>query len=200
MDHWIGVDLDGTLAQYAGWTADGYPIGDPIPAMWDRVYSWLKEGKVVKIFTARASEEHQIPKIKEWFKKHSLPDLEITNVKDYWMTELWDDRAHRVEWNTGRQLSVTSLSSPKEMQIYHTFHLLQSEFNEVYGENRVSKQLIEISGMMEHPRRVCEFPSGSVFGKVDPTILYVLLSKLYLQVFNLLPDSLDETDELRGDL
>ena len=48
---WIGVDLDGTLAVYYDWEI----IGDPIPLMVERVQQWLKEGKHVKIFTARVS-------------------------------------------------------------------------------------------------------------------------------------------------
>ena len=34
--------------------------------------------------------------------KNGLPDLEITNVKDYYMERLYDDRAIRVQRNTGR--------------------------------------------------------------------------------------------------
>lgn len=49
---WIGVDLDGTLAEYHGWPPDG-SIGAPIPAMIERVKQWLDEGKDVRIFTAR---------------------------------------------------------------------------------------------------------------------------------------------------
>ena len=49
---WIGVDLDGTLAYYDHWRGPHH-IGDPIPAMLNRVKSWLAEGKDVRIFTAR---------------------------------------------------------------------------------------------------------------------------------------------------
>lgn len=38
---WIGVDLDGTLAEYHGW-GNG-EIGDPVPAMLERVKKWLAE-------------------------------------------------------------------------------------------------------------------------------------------------------------
>ena len=33
---WIGADLDGTLAEYHGWSADG-SIGNPVPDMVERV-------------------------------------------------------------------------------------------------------------------------------------------------------------------
>lgn len=43
---WIGVDLDGTLAEYHGW--DDGRIGAPIPKMVQRVKQWLAEGKEVR--------------------------------------------------------------------------------------------------------------------------------------------------------
>ena len=49
---WIGVDLDGTLAEYNGWQGPAN-IGAPIPAMVERVKAWLEEGRDVRIFTAR---------------------------------------------------------------------------------------------------------------------------------------------------
>lgn len=42
---WIGVDLDGTLAHYDGWKGADH-IGEPIPAMVERVKQWLSEGPV----------------------------------------------------------------------------------------------------------------------------------------------------------
>ena len=101
---WIGVDLDGTLAKYESWEKNGETIGEPVPEMLFRVKNWVVNGKTVKIFTARASVSDQIPPIKEWCKKHGLGDLEVTNVKDFGMIELWDDRAVAVEMNTGRVL------------------------------------------------------------------------------------------------
>lgn len=37
---WIGVDLDGTLAEYLGWQGMGH-IGEPIAPMVERVKAWL---------------------------------------------------------------------------------------------------------------------------------------------------------------
>jgi hypothetical protein len=100
---WIGVDLDRTLAHYEKWV-DIYTIGEPIPKMVRRIKHWIREGKTVKIFTARASQEpiEDISKaIGDWTEKHMGTRLEVTCRKDMYMTQLWDDIAVRVEVNTG---------------------------------------------------------------------------------------------------
>ncbi len=113
---WIGVDLDGTLAEYHGWPADG-GVGRPISAMVERVKRWLREGKDVRIFTARVSPpshgvtedeiQEQYELISDWCVCHVGVLLPITCVKDRGMILLFDDRCARVEANTGRILSVT---------------------------------------------------------------------------------------------
>jgi hypothetical protein len=102
---WIGVDLDGTLAYYDEWKGPEH-IGPPIPIMVDRVRLWLSEGSEVKIFTARCSDRPtlSVPAIKAWCLTHIGVELEVTNIKDFKMKELWDDRAIRVETNTGHVL------------------------------------------------------------------------------------------------
>ena len=100
-DAWIGVDLDGTLARYTKWKGSTH-IGSPIPRMVRRVRRWVSHGKKVKIFTARADDEKSVNAIKKWLKDNDLPDLEITNLKDQHMTEIWDDRAVSVQKNTGK--------------------------------------------------------------------------------------------------
>ncbi len=97
---WIGVDLDGTLAFYDGWRGP-YHIGEPIWPMFDRVTSWVSEGRTVKIFTARADDPEQVKHIHAWLKQWGLPRLEVTNKKDRQMIELWDDRAVAVVPNKG---------------------------------------------------------------------------------------------------
>jgi hypothetical protein len=101
MGAWIGVDLDGTLAEYnphVGTTS----IGNPVPAMVDRVKAWIGNGQTVKIFTARVCDgEKSRDAIEKWCEEHIGQKLEITNVKDYGMIELWDDRVVRVKTNTG---------------------------------------------------------------------------------------------------
>jgi len=113
---WIGVDLDGTLAEHY-WPQKGpyepTRIGDPIPAMVERVRGWLAEGREVRIFTARVGLIGSAPgfdnddidpivhAIWEWTEKYVGHRLDATCMKDYKMIELWDDRAVRVVVNTG---------------------------------------------------------------------------------------------------
>lgn len=102
-EKWIGVDLDGTLAEYHGWHGPT-DIGDPIPLMMTRVLAWIESGVEVRICTARASNPKMVPPVREWLKKHGLGQLTITNEKDYNMIALWDDRAIQVETNTGKRI------------------------------------------------------------------------------------------------
>lgn len=106
---WIGVDLDGTLAQYSGWRGLDH-IGAPVPVMLARVKHWLAEGYCVKIFTARASEgEKGIAPVKKWLVENGLPELDVTNQKDFAMIEFWDDRAIQVVSGTGRPFLSPSI-------------------------------------------------------------------------------------------
>ncbi|MEI7638711.1 MAG: hypothetical protein WCJ37_15480 [Syntrophus sp. (in: bacteria)] len=108
IEFWIGVDLDGTLAEYHGWIGIHH-IGKAITPMVERVQRWIDEGKKVKIFTARASEGPAATEfIHAWLDKQGLPKLEVTNVKDFGMTELWDDRCVSIATNTG-QIKITLL-------------------------------------------------------------------------------------------
>lgn len=111
---WIGVELDGTLAEYHGWQGVVH-VGDPIMPMVNRVKAWLAEGKEVRIFTARVAGDHYAeaaPAIESWCSAHLGVVLPITNVKDFGMVELWDDRAVSVEPNTGRCLTAHSDAAP----------------------------------------------------------------------------------------
>lgn len=103
---WIGVDLDGTLAFYEGFRGDEH-IGEPITPMLERVKRRIKAGATVCIFTARAGNgEDAVKHVKDWCMKHGLGDLRVTNVKDRFCTEIWDDRAFSVEKNTGRWVNA----------------------------------------------------------------------------------------------
>ena len=98
---WIGVDLDKTLAHHEKGAGISGPIGHPIPKMIARTKRWLREGKRVKIFTARAQDVQQIAKVQAWLVTHGLPKLEVTNVKDHLMEKLIDDKAIQVKSNIG---------------------------------------------------------------------------------------------------
>jgi hypothetical protein len=113
---WIGVDLDGTLADHY-WPEKGpydpVRIGDPIPAMVEQVKAWIAEGHEVRVFTARVGPAGSAPSDEDfdlgpiyraiwaWTEKHIGTKLMPTCMKDYGMVELWDDRAVRVLHNTG---------------------------------------------------------------------------------------------------
>lgn len=120
---WIGVDLDGTLAEYHGWINETH-IGKPIHAMVNRVRKWLAEGKEVRVFTARVyynpedgdtvdvpnegtaktpDQRVVVTTIQDWCKLNIGVILPITCTKDYGMIELWDDRCVRVVSNTGER-------------------------------------------------------------------------------------------------
>jgi hypothetical protein len=107
MSGWIGVDLDGTLAEYRGWN-DGV-IGSPIAPMASRVRAWLNAGKEVRIMTARVAPlgrtaedvAEQREQIEAWCEEHLGRRIPVTCEKDFGMVELWDDRAVRVLPNTG---------------------------------------------------------------------------------------------------
>jgi hypothetical protein len=98
---WTGVDLDGTLA-YLDRNSSYDEVGEPVPAMMALVRKMINNGIRIKIFTARAEDPEQIPIIRKWLKDNNLPKLEITNMKDYNMQRLYDDRCIQVERNTGR--------------------------------------------------------------------------------------------------
>ena len=107
---WIGVDLDGTLAHYDGWKGVTH-IGRPIAAMVDRGKLWLAEGREVRIFTARVFHDGTPERtlevaaaryaIRDWTEEHIGVRMDVTNIKDFRMIELWDDRAIRLIPNTG---------------------------------------------------------------------------------------------------
>lgn len=105
---WIGVDLDGTLAHYDGWSGP-HSIGKPIKPMVDRVIKWLAAGRDVRIFTARVAVTGDVREeaeryIRAWCKEHIGYELPITCCKDLAMEEIWDDRAVGVVKNTGEPL------------------------------------------------------------------------------------------------
>lgn len=134
---WIGVDFDGTISKYDGWKGSTH-TGEPIELMAERVRKWIAEGREVRIFTARISpldgcfragdgKQFPFPKtarekeaveaaiaIMEWTKKHFGAYLPVTNVKDYEMHQLWDDRAIQVITNTGEQVTPnTNITEPE---------------------------------------------------------------------------------------
>ena len=106
---WIGVDLDGTLAE----SQDHYSpseIGPPVPRMVERVRGWLAAGREVRIFTARAwppttrVRSAAVKAVEAWCEEHLGEVIPVTCLKDPQMEVLYDDRARQVEHNTGKLL------------------------------------------------------------------------------------------------
>lgn len=56
---WYGFDLDGTLAFYDSWRGIDH-IGEPIAPMVDLIKEMHKEGKIVKILTARVAPRTEV--------------------------------------------------------------------------------------------------------------------------------------------
>lgn len=106
-NEWIGVDLDGTLAYYDRWRGATH-IGKPIPAMVKRVQRLLEQGRIVKIFTARAynATSETIELIQDWSEEHVGRRLEVTCAKDPELVEIYDDCARQVMINTGRIVTI----------------------------------------------------------------------------------------------
>lgn len=125
MAGWIGVDLDGCLAEYHGWV-NSFTIGKPVPLMIARVKRWIADGEDVRVFTARVDggeaahadgvDEATVQRyrdveairtmIQDWCEEHIGVRLPVTNRKDYGMKTLYDDRCVQVEPNTGRLIGV----------------------------------------------------------------------------------------------
>jgi len=130
---WVGVDLDGTLAEH---TEDKSIIGPPVPKMVVRVKDWLDRGEDVRILTARVSspdpaQNWQTKKmIRDWCREHIGQELPITNEKDAGMIELWDDRAVGVERDTGE----VKLEKIDNLFNAYSTHILIADTNEKKNE------------------------------------------------------------------
>lgn len=103
---WHGVDLDGTLARQSTdrWVRT---VGEPLEPMVKRIRNWLANGERVKIMTARVAKDHDGSMeriIKDWCRKHIGVELPVTNKKDGFMIDLYDDKAVQVAYNKGEPL------------------------------------------------------------------------------------------------
>ncbi len=105
---WIGVDLDGTLAFGLVGEVKRPNIGAPIPDMINIVKDWIRWGYQVRIFTARAAKPlpDELALIRDWCFAHIGVMLPVTCTKDDDLIEIYDDRAVRVERNTGRFIGM----------------------------------------------------------------------------------------------
>jgi hypothetical protein len=117
IEGWIGVDFDGTLAEYDEWRGPEH-VGKPIQKMLDRVKGWLEAGKDVRILTGRVGAdskedvEASRKAIRDWCIEYVGKELPITNEKDPMMDELWDDKVVQVKKNTGEPVGDLEETAP----------------------------------------------------------------------------------------
>ena len=112
---WVGVDLDGTLAEYHGWQGEEH-IGPAIDPMVLRVRDLLYRGIEVRVVTARVDHLHTrqeildaTKRIQIWCFENIGMSLPVTASKDRQMSVLFDDRAVRVVSNIGMIAEVEEM-------------------------------------------------------------------------------------------
>ncbi len=135
-DPWIGVDLDGTLAFYDGWRGVDH-VGEPVPAMVEKIMTHIAAGNKVKIMTARCCERGDtvIKPIQDWCEKHLGVVLEITCIKNSSMIALYDDRARQVIPNTGVTIEEALAEAKRDRNGFEQFFLtIADEFNFPLGQ------------------------------------------------------------------
>jgi hypothetical protein len=88
---WVGVDLDGTLAEPL-WTPDNptSDIGDPILKNIKKVHELVAAGYKVIVHTSRPWTDYQI--IEQWLRHYNIPFKEIQCGKPLYAAYI-DDRA-----------------------------------------------------------------------------------------------------------
>ena len=104
----VGIDLDGTLAEYSEWKGIDH-IGAPIVPMILTALQHIRAGHRVCIFTARVNPEHddwQMAEgfIKEWCRSNLGRELPVTCMKSHEMVIFYDDRAIQCVPNTGLRI------------------------------------------------------------------------------------------------
>jgi hypothetical protein len=115
---WIGVDLDGTLAYFD--KKKPHVIGEPIKPMLNFVKEIIdNDDYEVRIFTARAGDAFSMGQVRSWLNQQGLYGLTITNEKDGDMHAIFDDKAMRVEFNTGK-ICTCCLKADKDPKNMHS--------------------------------------------------------------------------------
>ena len=95
---YIGVDLDGTLAEYKGYQGANH-IGPLLPGARDWLEALVQDGHKVLIFTARGNDPDGLKATREWIVREGIAHLitDITGSKLYLFDLFVDDRAVRFE-------------------------------------------------------------------------------------------------------
>lgn len=115
---WIGVDLDGTLAEPL-WTPENptTDIGDPIQENVGKLWSAVDQGYKVIVHTSRPWTEYEA--VKGWLKYHEIPFKEIQMGKPLYLTYVDDRGVHesspdwtstRYTYNAGYEAALAEVS------------------------------------------------------------------------------------------
>jgi hypothetical protein len=167
MEHeapYVGFDLDGTLAKFDKWQGPGH-IGPPVPKMVKKAKEFLGRGIQVRIITARlglpgkeADIAHRA--IKKWCEKHIGRKLKVQAHKTPGLVKLYDDKAERVEKNTGEtdRYTCTAADIDEAIRSWHPPTEGQAEAGN-YRKPRIRSHGMEIA--IENPkgtRRKPEWP------------------------------------------
>jgi hypothetical protein len=108
-DEWDGYDFDKTLFTHESGTGNFSVLsfGEPIMPMIEHLKANVASGKKCKVFTARVSyaDERINAVVRKHIQAHVLKhagvEVEVTNIKDVGMRNLFDDRAFHVVPNKG---------------------------------------------------------------------------------------------------
>lgn len=120
---WIGVDFDGTLADYSqGWRGAGH-LGAPVPLMLDRVKRWLAEGRQVRVFTARCWPVNDVPEAFDIDYARSTCDDAFSSqpekaVRVAAALETCDRIAAWCEVFLGKRLHITCIKDMNMIELY----------------------------------------------------------------------------------
>ncbi len=163
---WIGFDLDGTLAEaLPHWQGPG-AIGKPRPHMIQKAKEHIKNGDVIKIFTARISyvgchcdvlgttqtRNHIVEPIKRWVEEHiGCANVQVTCIKDGGMKIMYDDRAADIEPKTITS-GICALEKSSQKCIQERFTRMAGVTNQKPGKSR-AQFLNVVRAMVEVQRR-----------------------------------------------
>jgi len=118
---WVGVDFDGTLAEYYGW--EDPRNGKPVLPMVERVRQLRSRDVEVRIMTARVCSAagperiaEQTKVIQDWCQTVFGETFPVTAEKDFNMSLLLDDRAEGIEINTGRAARSRTIVRPEAIE------------------------------------------------------------------------------------
>lgn len=131
----IYIDFDGVLAEHTTWKGFDH-IGHPIPAMLEKVKTWLAVGDEVVIFTARVSNfnVHGVQKfdveaitktIQDWTERHLGRRLKVTATKGPW-DYCCDDSIEQVVRNTGLTLQEHVRSKIADLRLDYSREVVES--------------------------------------------------------------------------